>query len=198
MKTSNTKASKKKIILTVLGIILALLLCAALAIYLFVRASISGDMKGESPFTDLETVDFAGSPVTTADLAENKLTVINAWNVDCVACVEELPILDRLDREYGDRGVAVMGLYYDSDHEVSGADREAIAAVLADAKAEYTQLMLSDSMEETRELASMFAFPTTYLVDSQGEVVTKVVGDQDYEGWRLIIEQALEKVENNG
>lgn len=53
-----------------------------------------------------------GNKADSSLFAENKLTLVNVWNVGCTPCVQEIPILDQLNKEYEGKGVAIKGLYY--------------------------------------------------------------------------------------
>jgi len=44
---------------------------------------------------------------------EGKVVLLNFWATWCPPCVEEMPVLDRLAREYGDQGLRVVGVALD-------------------------------------------------------------------------------------
>lgn len=173
----------------------ALALSAALLLSL--TACGGSAVKGESPFKNMETVDLDGNALDSAVFADKKLTMVNAWNLGCTPCIEELPVLEQLDRDLADRGFAVLGLYYTFGAELTEKERGEIADVLSNAGAGYTQFLASGDMMKTDELKVMAAFPATWFVDGEGNIVDKVEGSNDYEGWKSVIETMLEKVEDN-
>lgn len=146
-------------------------------------------------FQDMDTKDLEGNAIDSSIFAENKLTLVNVWNIGCPPCIREIPVLDQLNKDYAEKGVAVKGMYYNFGADISEEDRAAIQEVLTDAGAEYTHIVPSQSMYETEEMMDIQAFPTTYYVDSEGNIVDEVVGADDYEGWKEKIEKILEKVE---
>lgn len=146
-------------------------------------------------FQDMDTKDLEGNAIDSSIFAENKLTLVNVWNIGCPPCIREIPVLDQLNKDYAEKGVAVKGMYYNFGADISEEDRAAIQEVLTDAGAEYTHIVPSQSMYETEEMMDIQAFPTTYYVDSEGNIVDEVVGADDYEGWKEKIEKTLEKVE---
>ena len=74
--------------------------------------------------------------------------------------------------------------------EEAKADAEDI---LEKAEADYQQLTVSK--EVYTALAGLQAFPTTYFVDSQGNILQKIEGSNNYDGWKQAIEECLEKME---
>ena len=71
----------------------------------------------------MEIVDLKGEKVVSSIFSENDLTLVNVWNKGCIPCIEELPILDELNNEYKDKGVAIKGLYYGFREGISDEDR---------------------------------------------------------------------------
>lgn len=160
-------------------------------------SSASQSAAQSGPFSATETVDLEGNTVDSSVFAENTLTVVNVWNVGCTPCIEEIPVLDQLNKDYADRGVAVKGLYYNFGDELTEEVRNEIDEILTNAKAEYPQLLTSEDMMASDELAFIAAFPTTFFVDAQGNIVNSVMGSHDYEGWASIIDEVLSQVEAN-
>ena len=146
-------------------------------------------------FTKMEAVDLEGNALDSSIFEENKLTLVNVWNVGCTPCIREIPVLDKLNREYEGKGIAIKGLYYNFESDISDDVMADINEILTAAGAEYTHIVPSKAMYETEEMKNIFAFPTTYFVDSKGNIVDKIEGATDYEGWKERIETVLEKVE---
>lgn len=167
----------------------------------------SSQPQAAGPFQNMDTVDLDGNKVDSSVFAENTLTMVNVWNLGCSPCIQEIPALGQLHKDYADKGVAVMGLYYNFGEDLSEADRKEIGEVMENAEADYPQILASLSMLEHKELGQIEGFPTTFFVDAQGnvvdvesrgKVVRSVLGSNDYEGWSEVIDKALEKVEKNG
>lgn len=145
----------------------------------------------------MQTQDLEGNEVDSSLFEENKLTVLNIWNVGCTPCVEELPILEQLNNDLASKGVSIKGVYYSMDEKLSEQTLQEIEDVLTNAKATYQQLKLSNSMLESKYFQDLQAFPATLFIDAKGNVVGQKMGSDDYEGWKKAIEKALELVENN-
>lgn len=175
-----------------------ILLVLTLAAVFSLTACGADSSSDEGPFTNMNTVDLDGNAFTTADFAKNKLTLVNAWNLGCSACIEEIPALDKLNSEYADKGVAVMGLYYNFGEALSDADRTEIQEIMANAEATYPQLLTSEDMMKTKELKRMSVFPMTFFVDSNGKIVDSTAGSRDFEDWAQMADKLLKKVEKDG
>ena len=69
-------------------------------------------IKGKDmPYLSLQTV--SGERIETKDLI-GKVIVINLWFTSCHPCITELPALNRLVKEYGDKNVVFLGLSTDT------------------------------------------------------------------------------------
>ncbi len=146
-------------------------------------------------FAEMETQDLEGNPVDKSIFANNKLTLVNVWNTGCTPCIDEIPILDRLNKDYANKGVAVKGLIYELKAGLSPEDRQAVDGILSKANTSYQQILISEEMAESDLLKNMMAFPTSFFVDSSGNIIETIEGSNDYEGWAKAIDQALAGVE---
>lgn len=109
--------------------------------------------------------------------ADGRVRVIDFWASWCDPCRHQLPLLDRLAREHGPRGLAVYGVAFDED-------RAMVEAFLADTPVSFP--ILWDRGGE--RLATPFAIsrlPTTLLVDRGGRVRSVHLGYDVAEGAKL-------------
>ena len=68
----------------------------------------------EGADVSFETIDLDGNTVNSKDLfAQNKVTMINIWGTTCGPCVNEMPVLEQMNKEFQARGGAVVGLVDD-------------------------------------------------------------------------------------
>lgn len=61
---------------------------------------------------EFSLVDAAGNRVTAADF-DGHVLLLNFWATWCAPCVEEMPMLSRLQRDYSGRGLRVVGITVD-------------------------------------------------------------------------------------
>ena len=152
------------------------------------------DALKSTVFKTMESVDLKGDKIDAQEFGKNKLTVVNAWNVGCTPCIEELPILDELNQELADKGVSILGLYLASDIEINDEERQEVEGILAEANASYRQIIPNKEMLNTQPLNNISAFPTTYFVNNKGEIIDFIEGSSNYDGWKSLIEEKLQEV----
>lgn len=152
---------------------------------------------GSQLFSKMDTVDINGEKVDSDVFAKNKVTLVNLWNVGCSPCVGELPILDELNKEYEGKGAAIKGLYFSASSKLSDQELADINDILEKADASYQQLTLSEDMLNNDIIQNIQAYPTTFVVDSNGNIIDKIEGSNDYDGWKAFIEDQLAKVSEN-
>lgn len=154
----------------------ALLVASALGL----SACAAGDDAPASRFVLLD-----GSTTTSADL-KGKVTLVNFWATTCVTCVKEMPSLVSTYQKYKDRG-------YETIAVAMSYDQPAWVANYAQSR----QLPFKVALDNTGELAKNWGdvklTPTTYLVDKQGRIVKRFVGEPDFAALHNLIEDLLAK-----
>ena len=153
----------------------------------------NGDVQ---TFPAFEGKDLDGNEVKSDELfSANAVTVVNFWFTTCSPCVGELGELDALNKELADKGGALIGV---NAFTLDG-DETAIADakdVLAKKGATYQNVYFDSSSPAGAFTANIFAFPTTYVVDRNGNIVGEpIVGaiteKNQAETLQKLIDQAL-------
>ena len=110
------------------------------------------------------TTDLDGNEVTDEDIfSKNKYTMINFWASWCPPCVAELPELQRLSKNFEEKGCGIIGVLLDGD----GEGLEDGKNIMAEAGVEYLNIMPF----EAAKLIGSEGVPVTLFVDSEGTVV---------------------------
>ena len=122
-------------------------------------------------FPAFEGKDLNGNPVKSDDLfSKNAVTVMNFWFTTCNPCVGELAELDALNKELAEKGGALIGV----NTFTLGGDEAAISEakdVLAKKGVTYQNVYFDSDGEAGKFAANIFAYPTTYVVDRNGNIV---------------------------
>ena len=130
-----------------------------------------GDGDKTQKFPAFEGKDLNGNPVKSDDLfSKNAVTVVNFWFTTCNPCVGELAELDALNKELAEKGGALIGV----NTFTLGGDEAAISEakdVLAKKGATYQNVYFDSDGEAGKFTANIFAYPTTYVVDRNGNIV---------------------------
>ena len=155
------------------------------------------DANGDAQtFPAFEGKDLDGSEVKSDELfSANAVTVVNFWFTTCSPCVGELGDLDALNKELAEKGGALIGV---NAFTLDG-DETAIADakdVLAKKGATYQNVYFDSSSPAGAFTANIFAFPTTYVVDRNGNIVGEpIVGaiteKNQAETLQSLIDQAI-------
>lgn len=162
-------------------------------------ANTSGGAPAESTgpkFPAFTGKDLDGNDVSSDKLfAANAVTVVNFWFTTCGPCVGELGDLDALHKDVAGKGGAVVGI----NAFTLGGDAAAIADakdVLTKSGATYQNVYFDADSEAGKFTENVYAYPTTYVVDRNGNIVgDPIVGaitsDGHMEALQALIDTAL-------
>jgi len=136
------------------------------------------DIAPDSNFVLLD-----GSQRRTADF-HNRVTLVNFWATSCLTCVAEMPKLVATYKQYHVRGydtVAVAMAYDPPSYVVQYAQTR--------------QLPFQVAIDNTGAVASAWGqvalTPTSFLLDKQGRIVKRYVGEPDFVELHRLIEELL-------
>ena len=129
------------------------------------------DQGSMQKFPAFEGKDLDGNTVKSDELfSGNAVTVVNFWFTTCNPCVGELAELDALNKELAKKGGALIGV---NTFTLDG-DKAAIADakdVLAKKGATYQNIYFGSGGDAGKFVENVFAYPTTYVVDRNGNIV---------------------------
>ena len=154
------------------------------------------EQGSSNPFPAFEGKDLDGNPVKSSELfAGNTVTVINFWFTTCKPCVSELGDLEALNKTLTEKGGALIGV---NTFTLDG-DETAIAeakAILSKKGVTYRNVYYASDSEAGAFTSNIFAYPTTYVVDQNGNIVgDPIVGaiteKKQAEALNQLIEQAI-------
>ena len=152
--------------------------------------------QNSNPFPAFEGKDLDGNPVKSDELfSANAVTVVNFWFTTCNPCVGELSELDALNKELAKKGGALIGVNtftLDGDEAAISEAKD----VLAKKGVTYQNVYFASDGEAGRFTTNIFAYPTTYVVDRNGNIVgDPIVGaiteKKQAETLQKLIDQAL-------
>ena len=147
-------------------------------------------------FPAFEGKDLDGNTVKSDELfSANAVTVVNFWFTTCNPCVGELSELDALNKELAKKGGALIGVNtftLDGDEAAISEAKD----VLAKKAVTYQNVYFASDGEAGKFTTNIFAYPTTYVVDRNGNIVgDPIVGaiteKKQAETLQKLIDQAL-------
>ena len=147
-------------------------------------------------FPAFEGKGLDGNTVKSDELfSANAVTVVNFWFTTCNPCVGELSELDALNKELAKKGGALIGVNtftLDGDEAAISEAKD----VLAKKGVTYQNVYFASDSEAGKFTTNIFAYPTTYVVDRNGNIVgDPIVGaiteKKQAETLQKLIDQAL-------
>ena len=132
-------------------------------------------------FPTLEVTSLDGETLSLP-AARGKLVVLNVWATWCPPCRKELPSLQRLSRTLDSQRFAVLGLALDEDAHV-------VREYLIDKGVDYPN-WLDPALRAADDVLGITAYPYTFFIGPQGEVLGRVVGEARWDAPEVI--EALE------
>lgn len=152
----------------------------------------SGTSRGLENF---ESLDIHGNPVNSEIFSDYKITIVDVWGTYCGPCIKAMPTLAALYEKYEGQGVNVVGIMID----VQGGDllpkKEYIARAMEITEGTgadvFTHILSSQNILSS-VLSSISAIPASFLVDSQGNVITKIqYGGRTFKQWEDLINEYI-------
>ncbi|GAC1406215.1 MAG: TlpA disulfide reductase family protein [Burkholderiaceae bacterium] len=138
--------------------------------------------KTEAP--DVTFTALSGQRVTLKSL-RGKVVMVNFWATSCTTCVHEMPRMIDTYMRYKDRGLdfIAVAMSYDPPNYVLN----------------FTQtrkLPFMVSLDPQGLLAKSFGdvtlTPTTFLIDKNGNIVKRYVGEPDFDALHRLLDQRLQ------
>ena len=157
----------------------------------------SSNAENSTTVGEFETKGIDGKDYTEKVFSDYDLTLVNVFTTWCSPCVNEIPELEKLYEEMKEKGVGVVGVVLDTVGDDGKQDEETVkkAGVLQDkTKASYPFLIPDSTMMNGR-LNGISAFPETFFVDKEGNIVGETyTGSHTLDEWKEIVEKELKNV----
>ena len=147
-------------------------------------------------FPAFDGKDLDGNEVDSSTLFEgNAVTVVNFWFTTCSPCVNELADLEELNKQLAEKGGAVVGI---NSFTLDG-DETAISEakdILTKKGVSYKNIWFNSDSEAGKFTSGLFSYPTTYVVDKNGNIVGEpivgaITAPKQAEALQKLIDQAI-------
>lgn len=127
------------------------------------------DVSGTA-FPQFEGKDLYGNKADSSIFSENAVTVVNFWFNECKPCVEELSEMNALNDRIKEQGGEVIGVNVgtlDGDEQ----NIETAKQILETKGAKYRNIYFDSDSDAGKFALGVTAFPTTYVIDRNGNIV---------------------------
>lgn len=122
-----------------------------------------GDSAPAITLTDLN-----GHAVSIPEDLKGKAVIIHFWVDSCIFCLEEMPALERLYKEFQGKGLIIVAINV-------GQTPDRVKAFVGKVRVSYPVLLDSD-----KRMAKMYGvqgFPRTFMLNRKGIIKYKILGD---------------------
>lgn len=137
--------------------------CIAALVLLGVGSSYAAGTRA----IDFKATDLKGNPFYGRSL-EGKIVLLDFWAVWCPPCLKAIPVLGRLHRDLGGEDFHVLGI------AVYSGTREDVSGFVQEHHIEYPMVVGDDDIVEDFRV---IGYPTYFLIDPDGNVYKKYVGE---------------------
>lgn len=109
-------------------------------------------------------------PLSMTDL-RGKVVIVNFWASWCLECRPEMPVLERLHREFAPRGLAIIGINAREEREVVRRYAKELG---------LTFPLVLDPDGRINALYGVIGLPATFVIGRNGRAVAFAVGAREW------------------
>ncbi len=128
---------------------------------------------------NFSATDMQGRTFELTDL-RGKVVMLNFWATWCGWCMKDLPVMERLNKQYKQQGLVVLG--------INTEDRETAQYFLQ--KTRYTFRNVVDEDGAIGDLFGIEALPTVIIIGKDGRIVSEIVGAESERVYRQALREA--------
>ena len=136
------------------------------------------------PAPDFSLKDLDGNRISLEG-QKGRITLINFWGTWCAPCINEIPEMVRLQKDYQGNKVDFIGIAH-----ASGGKEEVRSWCKAHGVV-YRQALSTPRMME--DYGNIYEIPVTLLIDGQGRMRYRWDGERDYATFRAAMDRLLQE-----
>lgn len=140
-------------------------------------------LRPAAPDATFVTLD--GARMTTREL-QGKVVLVNFWATSCTTCIKEMPEVVKTHHRFSPRGFELLAvaMSYDPPQYVREYARQ-------------HQLPFKVVLDSGGTIAAAFdnvsLTPTAVLIDKDGRIMRRIVGEPDFPALHALVEQELQR-----
>ena len=156
---------------------------AGLAAAAFAAAAAAFALLRPAVAPEVRFATLSGENFSTSEL-RGKVVLVNFWATYCVTCVKEMPKMVETYRKFAPRGYDMVAVAMSQDHPNRVAE-------FAASRALPFKVALDGSGEVAKRFGDVRVTPTSFLIDRQGRVLKRFLGEPDWAELHELVERAL-------
>lgn len=168
----------KRTLLIVAGVALVL-------IWIVLRHSSTEQKEsaGFGPAPDFTLADVSGKKLSLSEY-RGKVVLLDFWATWCTPCKEEVPHFVDMQNRYGGRGLQIVGISMDDDEKP-------VRAFQQEFRMNYPVAVGTTQLAE--QYGGVLGLPIAFVIDPQGRIVSRYVGQTDPEVFESEIQKLLRR-----
>ncbi|HEV3010143.1 MAG TPA: TlpA disulfide reductase family protein [Burkholderiales bacterium] len=135
------------------------------------------------PAPEVRFTPLSGETFSTSDL-RGKVVLVNFWGSYCTPCIKEMPKIVATHEKFAVRG-------YETVAVAVRRDNPSRVVQFAASRALPFKVALDSSGELAKEFGNVRITPTSFLIDRQGRVLRRYVGEHDWAELHHVVEREL-------
>lgn len=145
----------------------------------FLWFSPSGIQK--APGLELQLID--GNKINLEEL-KGKPVMVTFWSTSCSGCIKEMPHLTQMYNKLHNQGLEIIGI-------AMPYDRPDFVMEMVKAKKLPYKIAYDIKSEAVVAFGNVSLTPTTFLIDHNGKIVKKKIGEFNQASWEKRIEAII-------
>ncbi|SFB70879.1 TlpA disulfide reductase family protein [Massilia yuzhufengensis] len=132
---------------------------------------------------DVTFISITGDKISTQSL-RGKVVMVNFWATSCVTCVKEMPQMVETFEKYKGQGlefVAVAMQYDPPNYVLNFTETRKLPFTVA----------IDSAGDIARQFGDVTLTPTTFLIDKNGKIIKRYVGEPEFPALHKLIEKEL-------
>jgi len=131
---------------------------------------------------DVQFTKLDGSPLHLKDL-RGRVVLLNFWATWCIPCRSEIPSLSAMQKDFEARGLSIVGVSYDDTADL-------VQQFQKDIPQSYQVVLGGREVGADLPAAPL---PTTYIIDREGRIREKIIGERTRAQFESSIKPLLEE-----
>ncbi len=153
---------------------------------LFAAAPLShtaaGKPGGHDAAPDWHLTNVDGKPVKLSDF-KGKVVILNFWATWCPPCRKEIPTFISLQKQYGDKGLVIVGISLDE------GGPGVVKPFVSRAGINYPVMM--GDQKTAADYGGIEVVPTTFIIDRNGRIAAEHQGEAERAAFEAEIKPLL-------
>jgi len=133
---------------------------------------------------DVQFTKLDGSAMRLNEL-KGRVVLLNFWATWCVPCRNEIPSLSAMNKDLESRGLSVIGVSYDDTADL-------VQEFQKDIPQSYQVVLGGREVGSTLPASPL---PTTYIIDRQGRIRDKLIGERTRDAFEAVIKPLLDEAQ---